>query len=73
NGTVVIAVSASNCDLVVSIVQATVGQFNMTDAHKAALSAAYQTALSTALAQAHDYTCVDSATIANSTMTVVYH
>lgn len=73
DGLIVIAVSASGCDLYVSVVQATVGQFSMTEARKAALNAAYTTALTSALSAAHDYTCVDSVTIENGVMTVVYH
>jgi len=39
----------------------------------AAINVALENALETQMAQAHDYTCVDSVTIANGTMTVVYH
>lgn len=73
NGQIVLGVSAANCDLGVTVVKATVGQFAMTDARAAAISNAFELALSTALAQAHDYTCVDSVTIANGVMTVTYH
>jgi len=73
NGQLVIAVSASNCDLRVTIVQATIGQLNMTEAQKAALSQSLEKAIESQLAQVHDYKCVDSVTIANGVMTIKYH
>ncbi len=73
NGTLVLAVSASNCDLHVTVIQATIGQVGMTDAHKAAISTNMERLLSRTFAQYHDYRCVESVTIANGAMTVVYY
>ncbi len=73
NGTLILAVSASNCDLHVTVIQATIGQVGMTDAHKAAISANMERLLSRTFAQYHDYRCVESVTIANGAMTVVYY
>jgi len=72
-GTLILAVSASNCDLHVTVIQATIGQVGMTDAHKAAISANMERLLSRTFAQYHDYRCVESVTIANGAMTVVYY
>lgn len=73
DGTLVLAVSASNCDVNVAVVQATIGQVSMTDARKAAISANMRRLLSSTLAQYHDYRCVESITIINGVMTVVYY
>jgi hypothetical protein len=73
DGVLVLAVTSRNYDLQVSIVQAQVGQVGMTDARKAAINTALERALETQMAQAHDYTCVDAVTIANGTLTIVYH
>ncbi|MFQ5400610.1 MAG: hypothetical protein ACE5E7_13565 [Anaerolineae bacterium] len=72
-GVLAVKVWAANGDVQVLVVQGTIGQFNMTDARKAAVSAAFANALESEMAQAHDYTYVDSITIANGVMTVLYH
>jgi hypothetical protein len=73
NGNLTVAVSASSGDLHVTVVNATIGQFNMPEATKAAISAAFEQALESALAAAHDYNYVDSVTIADGVMVVRYH
>jgi hypothetical protein len=73
NGNLTVAVSASNGDLNVTVVNATIGKFNMPEATKAAISAAFEQALESALAAAHDYNYVDSVTIADGVMVVRYH
>ncbi|MBI5305954.1 MAG: Ig-like domain-containing protein [Chloroflexi bacterium] len=72
NGTVVVALSASNCDVKVAVLQAQVGAFVMPDARKAQISASIDQALTSTLAQQYDYHCVETITIANGVMTVVY-
>jgi|GEM_PF-976702 len=73
NGTLILAVSASNCDLKVTVIQATIGPAGMTDARKAAISANMERLLAQTLAQYRDYRCVESVTIADGKMTIVYY
>lgn len=70
---VVVRVSVQNYDLYVEIVQAQVGQMTLNDNRKAAINTALKTALEAEMAQAHDYSCVQSVTIQNGSMTIVYH
>ncbi len=73
DGVLVLAVEARNYDVHVTVVQAQIGQAGMTDARKAAINTTLERALETEMAQAHDYTCVASITIAGGTMTIVYY
>ena len=71
SGKIVLTVSASNCTLHVTVVQATLGIFVLNDAQKAALGQSIEQALKSQLPQ-QTY-CVDSVAIANGVMTIKYH
>ncbi|MBM3130114.1 MAG: hypothetical protein FJ009_16005 [Chloroflexi bacterium] len=71
SGKIVLTVSASNCALRVTVVQATLGVFVLNDAQKAALGQSIEQALKNQMPQ-QSY-CVDSVTIANGVMTIKYH
>jgi hypothetical protein len=70
-GRIVVTVSASNCALRVTVVQASLGVFVLNDAQKAALGQSIEQALKNQLPQ-QTY-CVDSVAIANGAMTIRYH
>lgn len=70
---VVLAVSASNCDVHVTIVGATLGYSPLSETQKAALVQSIEQRLKNQIAQQRNYSCVDSITIANGTMTIKYH
>ncbi|MBI5650368.1 MAG: Ig-like domain-containing protein [Chloroflexi bacterium] len=72
NGSVTLAVSASNCDLKVTIVAAQIGQFTIPAARKAEMSAAIDQAISSAVAQQTNARCIEAITIANGKMTITY-
>lgn len=72
NGTVVVAVTASNCDFKVTVIQAQAGTFTLSDARKAQLNASISMALASAVAQQYDYKCIEAVSITNGIMTVVY-
>lgn len=71
-GTVVVAVTASNCDFKVTVTQAQVGAFALSDARKAQLNLVISQALASAVAQQSTYKCIEAVSIANGVMTVVY-
>ncbi len=72
SGKIVLTVSASNCALRVTVVQASLGVFTLNDAQKAALGQSIEQALKNQLPQQQTY-CVDSVTVANSALTIKYH
>lgn len=73
NGVIVVAVSASSCDLKITVLQAQVGQFAIPESRKAQINQAINKAITSALAQQYDYRCIESVTIANGVMKVVYY
>jgi hypothetical protein len=72
SGKIVMTVSAINCALRVTVIQASLGVFTLNDAQKAALGQSIEQALKRQLPQSQTY-CVDSVAVANSTLTIKYH
>jgi hypothetical protein len=73
NGVIVVAVSATGCDLKITVLQAQVGQFAIPDARKAQINQAINKAITSTVAQQYDYRCIESVTIANGVMKVMYY
>jgi hypothetical protein len=70
---VVLTVGASNCNIRVSIVGATLGYSTLPEYQKALLAQSIERLLARQVAQQRAYTCVDSITIGAGVMTIKYH
>lgn len=68
-----LAVSATNCNIHITVVAVTLGLLALPEADKAALGQSIEQLLKNQIAQQHKYTCVDSIAIANGAMTIKYH
>ncbi|MBI5034914.1 MAG: Ig-like domain-containing protein [Chloroflexi bacterium] len=72
-GRVVVAVTAAKCDVQATITEATAGPLSLTETQKADWDRAIEELIRKQIAAAHSYTCIDSITIANGTMTIKFH
>ena len=69
----VLTVGASNCNIRVSVVGATLGYTTLPEYQKALLAQSIERLLTRQVAQQRAYTCIDSITIGAGVMTIKYH